>query len=98
MGMDLVPKRPSKAPAELDLRYNWNGWSTLITYLEKWGVDTSEFDGANNGMRISAKTCLAVGSAIDAHYDTLSKEDKEWLARHAEQWRALGNAGGCLQY
>jgi hypothetical protein len=98
MGMDLVPRKPSKAPAELDLRYNWRGWSTLIAYLEKWGVDASEFDGANNGKRISTKTCLAVASAIDAHYDKLTREDKEWLVDHAEQWRALGKAGGCLQY
>jgi hypothetical protein len=98
MGMDLVPRRPSIASPKIDLRYNWNGWSNLITYLEKWGVDTTEFGGWNNGDTICVKTCLAVATAIDAHYDTLSKEGKEWLQGHADQWRMLAKAGGGLQY
>ena len=102
MGMDLKPLRPSKAaprhPADDKYspnkpvwgQYNWSGWSLLCEHLEKWGVDTSEFRGVNDGDKISAKTCRAVADAIEAHLHELDEPHRNWLAPHVARWRTCG--------
>jgi len=95
MGMDLLPRRNSPADS---LHYNLSGWAALYKYLWQWNVDVSEFSEFNIGEPISAETCFAVAAAIEEHFHELSADDREWLSGHAQQWRALGDAGGCLQW
>jgi hypothetical protein len=96
MGMDLLPKmRTTKIPP---LHYTFRGWATLIGHLEQWGVDVSEFSGLNDGDPIKRETCLLVADALEQHFIELSPEKKVWLKGHAETWRSLALAGGCLQH
>lgn len=101
MGMDLKPIRPSKkAPRDENGhpkwgRYNISGWSYIWDQLNRWGVDTSEFSGYNDGDKISAKTCRAVADAIEKHLPEMSERDRRWLEPHVILWRTCG---GYRQY
>lgn len=109
MGMDLKPMRPAedapRHPADYHFepfrgqaiwgRYNWTGWFWLIEHLDQWGVDTSEFDGCNDGNQIKAVTCRAVADAIEKHLPELPRIDQQWLKPHIMLWRTCG---GYRQY
>ena len=95
MGMNLQPRNDPNAES---VDYNWTGWGTLQTYLQKWGVDTSEFKGVNDGDIISAETCGKVACALVAHLDELPPDHKAWLKDHAEMWEYLHDMGGCEQH
>lgn len=102
MGMDLKPIAPTKdaprKPADATYdpnghiwgRYNWSGWSWIEQHLQAWGVDTHEFDGSNDGEKISAETCRKVADAIEAHIGELDEEHQTWLRPHIELWRTCG--------
>lgn len=109
MGMDLKPINPTKdAPKDehgyVWGRYNWGGWRWLISHLDKWGVDTSEFKGMNDGDPISAATCKIVGDAIESHQAELIREFideegeppekagelEEYIKEQATRWRTCG--------
>ena len=86
MGMDLVG---------VDLSYNWRSWGFLISRLNEWGVDTSEFRGTNDGDIISKETCIAVADAIERHLCELDDDDREFLEPHIDKWRTCN---GCEQW
>ena len=102
MGMDLEPINPTAeaprypkddpySPNQIIWgRYNWNGWYYQIDLLEKWGINTSEFAGTNDGYEICETTCLAVANAIEKHLPELSKQDQEWLQPKIIFWRTCG--------
>jgi hypothetical protein len=96
MGMDLKPIEPSaNAPTTEKYGitwggYSWAGWVKQIDYLQKWGIDTSEFSNINDGEVISKETCLKVADAIEQHLDELSEEHKLWLHPKIELWRTCG--------
>ena len=95
MGMDLKPIDPSPdAPTdEYGVtwgRYNWSGWSWLVDHLNKWGVDTNEFKGMNDGDPISKETCLKVADTIEQHLDELEPRDQKWLKDDIVLWRTCG--------
>jgi len=96
MGMDLLPRRHKRKIH--GLHYNWSGWSELWTFLNKWGVDTSEFSEWNDGAVISAKTCRIVAEMIKLHKAELSQGGSEWIEGHDKGWRAFGDSGGCEQW
>ena len=96
MGMDLLARRHKKRIPVL--HYNWSGWSELWGLLNKYGVDTSEFSGWNDGNVISAKTCRVVAEMIRLHKAELSQDGCEWIEGHEEGWRAFGKSGGCEQW
>ena len=95
MGMDLYGK---KFKHNCYLSYNFSGWTQLIQYLNKWGVDTSEFSGFNDGNLIKAKTCQAVADAIDANWSRVKQKDKAWLRGHPYRWRKLAEENGAKQW
>lgn len=100
MGMDLCPVAPSEdAPTDENShiwgRYNWNGWRWLVEHLNKWGVDTIEFSGFNDGDLISEETCKKVADAIEKNLHTLDEEDQTWLKEDIILWRTCG---GYYQY
>ena len=96
MGMDLLPRHKD---AE-SIHYNWSGWGTLIGFLDNAGVDTSEFDGCNDGKPICAATCRAVADAIkteaaayNATYGGTPKPlgyGDDPASDHAKAWRQSG--------
>lgn len=102
MGMNLYPKGHAAEPANEaladDLCYNWNRWGTLITYLEKWGVNTDEFKQVNDGDLISNETCLAVAYALNRHLEELPPAHRDWLAGHDDEWLRLSAHGGAEQH
>ena len=51
------------------LSFNWEGWRELVSKLEEWGVDTSEFCFHNSGKLISEETCKSVAAVIEQHRD-----------------------------
>jgi hypothetical protein len=67
--MDLVPVKGRKV-----LSYNLAGWAWLIRWLNRWGVDTSEFSESNDGELISDPTCRAVADALEKHPEELRKD------------------------
>jgi hypothetical protein len=95
MGMNLYPKND---PDGESVDYNWTGWNTLIYYLKRWGVDTSEFKDVNDGDPISADTCRKVSHAIANNLDQLPPDHHHWLKDHPALWRYLADAGGCEQH
>lgn len=96
MGMDLLPQnRQRKIPP---LHYTWSAWGLLDDLLESWGVDAREFSGPNDGDPIKAETCAAVADALDAHLEELPTEQRKLFSGHSKMWRALAQAGGCLQH
>lgn len=90
MGMDLCAIDPKDDEHDYDLHYNWTGWGWLISRLNEWGVDTSEFSGANDGDIISASTCECVADAISNNLSTLDFEDQLWIRHHIDAWRGCG--------
>ena len=86
MGMDLMGA---------DLSYNWGTWRRFVTLLDHWSVDIDEFKYTNDGHQISARTCMAVADAIEAHLDDDCGMDRKWLREQIPKWRYCG---GCLQY
>lgn len=96
MGMDLEPVAPTaEAPKRQDGtpkwgRYNWSGWSWLMDLLEKWGVDTREFSGMNDGEVISEETCRQVADAIEKHLPELDGEAQAVLKEDIILWRTCG--------
>ncbi len=91
MGMDLTPIKDKTK----QLRYNCAGWVQLIKLLNKWGANTSEFSGSEDGSVISEATCIAVANAIESHLPELSNNHQEWLQPHIDLWR---NCGGYKQW
>jgi len=96
MGMDLKPINPSDdAPKYPDGspqwgRYNWTGWSFLLSHLQGWGVPLDEFRGMNDGEVISDETCKLVANAIEHNIKQLSLDDEDWLRPHIALWRTCG--------
>lgn len=96
MGMDLKPINPSKhAPRGTDGnviwgRYNWFGWNLLQQYLDKWGVDTSELTGLNDGAEISEETCNKIAEAIMTHANELIAAGHEGFLADAALWATCG--------
>lgn len=87
MGMDLMG---------VGLSFNWTGWHIFLELLEKWGVNTDEFEYFNNdGHPISKSTCMAVADAIEAHLDELDDDIRDWLGPQIPNWRYCN---GCSQY
>lgn len=100
MGMDLMPVNPSNDAPRNDYgvtwgRYNWAGWRYIVDKCNEWGVDTSKFQGANDGALIPAATCRQVADAIEAHLHELPIEEQQWLKPHIALWRTCG---GYRQY
>ncbi len=103
MGMDLIPLRKDKQ--QYWLHYNWCGWSTLIDFLRKLGVDTDEFSGWNDGEVISGNTCKEVSKTLEDHFDEFTEEfsdggetDEEtskFCKHHIDHWK---KCGGFRQY
>jgi hypothetical protein len=94
MGMDIHARRRIGQT----LHYNWNGWSTLIGYLEKWDVDVSEFSEFNDGDLIKPKTCRIVADALLAHWSDVKPQDREWLRGHSYRWQKMAEQGGAEQW
>ena len=101
MGMDLLPRRGKNS-----IHYNWSGGRSLITLLDGYGVDTTEFAGNNDATPICAATCRAVADAIEARRDQYNSlyggtpKDQggygdDPATDAAEAWR---NAGGVRQW
>lgn len=103
MGMDLIGEFRKKTPKEIVeknqddacLHYNWSGWSFLLTFLEKNGVDMDEFCGDNGGERLSRKTCKAVAECLEANIGKLKKFDQVWLYPHIQKWKWVVNYRQC---
>lgn len=105
MGMDLKPCRPhNKAPRNENGdpqwgRYNWWSWQQLCNFLERHGVDLSEFAGSNDGDKISAKTCRLVAKTIRENIDEYtaiwSQATREESELCALRWETCG---GYRQY
>ena len=101
MGMDLKPIDPADhAPVDKNGnpvwgRYNWFGWNLLQQYLGKWGVDTSELTGLNDGAEISEETCIEIAKAIMANADELIAAGHEGFLADAALW---GTCGGYEQW
>lgn len=60
MGMYLIPRNRGVD----SISYNWSGWGFLCQFAEDHGVDTSEFDGCNDGRLIRAATCRSLAATI----------------------------------
>ena len=86
MGMDLIGA---------NLSYNWSSWVVLISRLDEWGVDTSEFRGTNDGDPISKETCIAVADAIERHLGEVDDVARGFLEPHIDKWRTCN---GCEQW
>lgn len=71
-------------------RYNWTGWSYIINLLNKWGINTNEFSGLNDGDVICDETCKKVADAIEKHLSDLDAKDRKWLEPHIILWRTCG--------
>lgn len=82
--------------SDLSTSYNDMGWETLIHYLNKWGVDTSEFLSGQAGDTISAATCRWVSFAFADHMDDLPVSYVDFYKRNPEIWLAFADAGGCV--
>ena len=63
MGMDYIGRKPTNNKGSC-LHLNWNGHSWLLSLLDQLGCDLDEWSGANNGERISARSCRAWAEAI----------------------------------
>jgi hypothetical protein len=59
MGMDLYSVDGGEY-----YRFNWSGWSGLISFLESIGADIKNFDGSNDGRIVPEDDCEGVADAI----------------------------------
>src|SRR5689334_4973741 len=96
MAINLYPKT-DKPDLDISFGYRWHEWDFLQAHLNFWGVDTSEFANCRNGHEISSKKCRLVADALTKHFGELPLADREWLAGHAERWRAFAKTNGCIQ-
>ena len=93
MGMDLITRInvPSIRPTK---HYTNSGWRKLVGFLEKHGVDTSEFSEFNDGELISGRTCRAVATVIEENSKELEDLFDEGVDEDITFW---SNCGGCYQ-
>jgi hypothetical protein len=91
--MTLAPK--NNPQSTISLYYSPSAWFAFITYLAGWGIDI-QAALATQDRFISGRICLSIAAALEAHLMELSPYHREWLKGHAQRWRALGRAGGCL--
>jgi hypothetical protein len=95
MGMELIPVKSDPLVKPV-IYYSGSGWSDLWTFLEKHGVDTSEFSSHNDGNLISEKTCQEVAIVIEDNTKELEKLFGEKLVEGTINfWR---HCGGCYPY
>jgi hypothetical protein len=101
MGMDLVPINPN-ANAPLDKYgniqygfYNLSKWGRFRDLLILWHIYEDELNDFNDGEIISFDTCLIIADALDAHFEELCQEDKDWLKGHSQLWRTCGGYRQC---
>src|SRR5271154_1363871 len=89
MTMDLIPRHRN---LDKDLSYNWEGWCTLIDFLQRHGGKTEEFSGTNDGELICANTCRQVAKIIEensAEYNSIyggGSYGKLPAQQHAKIW------------
>jgi len=88
MGMDLIAKNGTDS-----LHFNWSGWRAVCEFVEKAGVDVSEFAGMNDGDLISKETCVEVAKAIltnSTKYNEMFAGDyygPNPASEHSEIWK-----------
>ena len=71
-------------------RYNGTGWSLLIDLLNRFGVNTEQFAGCNDGDVITKEKCEEVANVLEANLSGMTSEDKWWLEPHIKLWRTCG--------
>jgi len=71
-------------------RYNWTGWSLLIDLLNRYGVNTEQFAGCNDGDAITKEKCEEVANVLEANLSSMITEDRNWLEPHIKLWRTCG--------
>jgi hypothetical protein len=93
MGMDLIAVEPYPM-IKTQAHYNWTGWNTLRRFLDKHGVDISEFSGSNDGDLISKQTCREVAIVIEDNLAELQEIFGDYIRDDINFWR---HCGGCAQ-